>query len=188
MTLYFAYGSNMCRAPMRARCPSAHEVGVATLAGHRFLVTADGYASVAPEPGGLVHGLLWRLAPRDIAALDAYESLDTGLYTVVTLPVRLAHVPAKWTPVRRQEHAPNDDAGERSDSAGTGRAPGAQQMSAMVYVGRSCRPGQPRPGYLEPVLAAARDLDFPADYVDALARWLPSGRAGRRAPDTGEVA
>src|SRR5579871_848199 len=117
MTLYFAYGSNMCRAPMRARCPSAREVGVATLAGHRFLVTADGYASIAPEPGGLVHGLLWRLAPRDLAVLNAYESLDSGLYRSVTLPVRV----------------------------------GARQVPAMVYVGRSPRPGLPRPGYLEPV-------------------------------------
>src|SRR5262245_59528648 len=90
MTLYFAYGSNMSRAPMRARCPAAREVGIATLAGHRLIVTSDGYASVVPEPGGTVHGLVWRLGPRDIAALDAYESLDTGLYRVATLPVRLA--------------------------------------------------------------------------------------------------
>jgi hypothetical protein len=34
----------------------------------------------------------------------------------------LAHVPAKWIPVRRQEHAPNKDLRARSDSAGTERA------------------------------------------------------------------
>src|SRR4029078_11524669 len=76
MTLYFAYGSNMSRAPMQVRCPTAREVGTATLAGHRLIITADVYASVVPEPGGIVHGLLWRLGPRDVAALDAYESLD----------------------------------------------------------------------------------------------------------------
>ena len=154
MTLYFAYGSNMCRAPMRARCPSAREVGTATLAGHRLIVTTDGYASVVPELGDIVHGLVWRLAPRDLAALNAYESLDTGLYRVVTLPVRA----------------------------------GARQLSALVYVGRSGMPGRPRPGYLEPVLAAARELNFPADYVAGLARWLPSGLRGSRVSDTGEVA
>jgi cation transport regulator ChaC len=163
MTLYFAYGSNMSRAPMRARCPSA------TLSGYRLIVTSDGYASVVPEPGGVVHGLVWRLAPRDIAALNAYESLDTGLYRIVTLPVRLTHVPAKWSPVRRQGHAPMNRI--------------TRQVPAMVYLARSDTPGLPRPGYLEPVLAAARELDFPPAYVDALARWLP---AGRRAP--GEVA
>ena len=52
MTLYFAYGSNMSRALMRARCPTAREVGTATLAGHRLIITSDGYASVVPEPGG----------------------------------------------------------------------------------------------------------------------------------------
>jgi len=154
MTLYFAYGSNMSRAPMRARCPTAREAGIATLAGHRLIITTDGYASVVPEPGGIVHGLLWRLAPRDIAALNAYESLDTGLYRVVTLPVRAE----------------------------------SRQVSAMVYLARTHTPGLPRPGYIEAVLAAARELDFPADYIEALARWQPSGLRARRAPDAGEVA
>jgi gamma-glutamylcyclotransferase (GGCT)/AIG2-like uncharacterized protein YtfP len=153
MTLYFAYGSNMCRAPMRARCPSARVVGIATLAGHRFIVTSDGYASVVAAPGGVVHGLLWRLAPRDLAALDAYESLNTGLYRVATLTVRR----------------------------------GARRTAAMVYVGRSRRPGSPRPGYLEAVLDAARELALPAAYIDTLARWLPSGPRAC-APRTGEVA
>jgi hypothetical protein len=35
-----------------------------------------------------VHGGLWRLTPRDIAALHAYELLHAGLYNVRTLPVR----------------------------------------------------------------------------------------------------
>ncbi len=37
----------------------------------------------------------------------------------------LAHVPAKWMPVRRQGHAPMNNPGARPDSAGTGRALGA---------------------------------------------------------------
>ena len=36
-------------------------------------------------------------------------------------PDEPAHVPAKWTPVRRQEHAPNDESRARSDSAETQR-------------------------------------------------------------------
>ena len=137
MTLHFAYGSNMSRALMRPRCPSAREVGVATLDGFRFIITADGYASVVRAPGERVHGLAWRLAPRDLAALNAYESLDQGLYRAVTLPVRIA----------------------------------AACAPALVYVGRSRVHGVPRPGYLELVLAAARELDLPADYRGALARW-----------------
>jgi gamma-glutamylcyclotransferase (GGCT)/AIG2-like uncharacterized protein YtfP len=78
--LHFAYGSNMSRAPMRRRCPTATALGVARLSGWRLIVTRDGYASIVPERAGTVHGVLWRLAPRDWAALDAYESLDSGLY------------------------------------------------------------------------------------------------------------
>jgi gamma-glutamylcyclotransferase (GGCT)/AIG2-like uncharacterized protein YtfP len=154
MTLCFAYGSNMSRALMRPRCPSAREVGTALLAGYRFIVTADGYASVVPSAGDVVHGLVWRLMPRDLAALNAYESLDSGLYRTVTLPVRI----------------------------------GARSAPALVYIGRSQTPGLPRPGYLEVVLAAARELNFPPAYVDALARWLPSGLRATRTPETGEVA
>ena len=86
--LHFAYGSNMSRRLMRARCPGAQALGTAVLAGHRFIITGDGYASVVRQPGAVVHGLLWRLAARDLAALNLYESVDSGLYQAVTLPVR----------------------------------------------------------------------------------------------------
>jgi gamma-glutamylcyclotransferase (GGCT)/AIG2-like uncharacterized protein YtfP len=89
MTLHFSYGANMDRSGMARRCPGAKALGVATLDHHRFVITADGYASVVPASGAQVHGVLWRLTPRDLAALNAFESLDSGLYRSVTLPVRL---------------------------------------------------------------------------------------------------
>ena len=89
MTPYFAYGSNMSRALMGRRCPTAAAIGPARLEGWRFLVTLDGFASVAPAPGAVVHGVLWRLTARDLAALNAYESLDSSLYVRRTLKVRL---------------------------------------------------------------------------------------------------
>ncbi len=88
--LHFAYGSNMSVELMRRRCPGAQLEGCARLPGYRFIVMRSGYASVAPAPGSSVHGLLWRLTPRDVAALNAYESLDSGLYRAVTLAV-MAH-------------------------------------------------------------------------------------------------
>jgi hypothetical protein len=88
MTLYFAYGSNMHRAAMQARCPAARVVGPALLDGYRFFVGIDGWGSVKPAPGSKVHGLLWKLTPRDIAALHAYELLHAGLYDVRHLGVR----------------------------------------------------------------------------------------------------
>jgi cation transport regulator ChaC len=104
MTLYFAYGSNMSRAGMRRRCPTAHAVGTAVLDNYRFIVGLDGWGSVVPARGYCVHGVLWRINPRDRAALHAYELLDKGLYAVRTLPVRLgAHrVPAMTYILRRQ--------------------------------------------------------------------------------------
>jgi cation transport regulator ChaC len=89
MTLYFAYGSNMNRAAMKRRSPGARAVGPATLEGYAFFVGLDGWGSVKPKSGETVHGVLWRLAPRDIAALHAYELLHAGLYNVRFLPVRI---------------------------------------------------------------------------------------------------
>jgi cation transport regulator ChaC len=88
LMLYFAYGSNMHRPAMRRRCPGAHAIGQAILEGHRFFVGIDGWGSVAPSAGDIVHGVLWRLTPRDIAALHTYELLHQGLYDVRFLPVR----------------------------------------------------------------------------------------------------
>jgi cation transport regulator ChaC len=85
--MYFAYGSNMSRALMLRHCAGAREIGIAALGGYRFIITVDGYASIVPHPGGMVHGVLWRLGPRDLAALNAYESLDSGLYVRRTMPV-----------------------------------------------------------------------------------------------------
>lgn len=129
--LHFAYGSNMSIALMRRRCPGAQLEGCARLLGYRFIVMRSGYASVVPAPGSSVHGLLWRLTPRDVAALNAYENLDGGLYRAVTLAV-MSH-----------------------------RRP----CVALVYIGRDCEPGRPRPGYLEIVTQAARDAGFPPRYL-----------------------
>jgi hypothetical protein len=66
--LHFAYGSNMDRAIMRRHAPVARAIGVASLPNHHFIITAAGYASVAPLRAGTVHGVLWKLTPRDRVA------------------------------------------------------------------------------------------------------------------------
>ncbi len=85
MTLHFAYGSNMSRALMGRRCPAATALGPARLDGWRFVITRDGYASLVRDSGARVHGVLWRLTPRDLAALDAYEQ---RAYLRRVVPVR----------------------------------------------------------------------------------------------------
>jgi gamma-glutamylcyclotransferase (GGCT)/AIG2-like uncharacterized protein YtfP len=91
MTLHFAYGSNMSRALMRRRCPEARALGPAQLDGWRFIITRDGYASLVRDRGARVHGVLWRLSPRDLAALNAYEQ---SAYLRRILPVR--HGRTRW--------------------------------------------------------------------------------------------
>jgi cation transport regulator ChaC len=151
--LHFAYGSNMSRALMGARCPTAEPLGTATLRGWRFVINPDGFGSLTPRPGGVVRGVLWRLNARDLAAVNAYESIGSGLYLRRLLPVRSAN----------------------------------RQTSALVYIARRQGEGMPRPGYLELVIAAARDWNLPEPYIRALGRWAPSGFRGARARDTGEV-
>lgn len=87
MTLYFAYGLNMDRVAMRQRCPGAAALGPAVLERHRFFIGLAGWGSVCPAPGQRVYGVLWRLTPRDLAVLHAYELLHKGIYEVCHLPV-----------------------------------------------------------------------------------------------------
>jgi gamma-glutamylcyclotransferase (GGCT)/AIG2-like uncharacterized protein YtfP len=86
VVIYFAYGANMERAAMRTRCPGAQPLGPAVLRGFRYVI-AQGYGSVASTPGMCVFGVLWRLMPRDLAALNSFESLESGLYRRLTLTV-----------------------------------------------------------------------------------------------------
>ena len=88
MTLHFAYGANMHCAVMRRHAPSAEPLGVAELADHRFVITADGYASVERAIAQTVHGVLWRITPRDRVTLDCWENVAGKLYRAVVMPVR----------------------------------------------------------------------------------------------------
>ncbi len=146
MTLYFAYGSNMSRSSMQQLCPNAEALAPATLEDYRFMVMAGGYASVLPHAGDVVHGVLWRIAPEDLDALDRYEDVAGGLYERRMLPVRY----------------------------------GGEQKTALIYIGRSRKPGRARPEYCKLVLSAARDWGLPARYVAQLAAQLlaPGGEAG----------
>ncbi len=80
----------MDRAVMRRHAPAAIAVGVASLPNHRFVITADGYASVVPAQAHAVHGVLWRLTSRDRVTLDLWESVSSGQYRAEVLPVKLS--------------------------------------------------------------------------------------------------
>jgi hypothetical protein len=137
--LHFAYGSNMHRAIMRKHAPAAVPLGVGRLANYRFVITADGYASIEPAPAKMVLGMLWRLTPRDRVTLDLWENIAGGLYRAAHLPIQFA----------------------------------GRHVSALVYLARRRPEGEPKPGYMEIVVKAARELELPADYMTSLERWLP---------------
>ena len=75
MTLLFAYASNLNRERMAERCPDADPIGLATLHDHR-LVFRHG-ADVEPHAGSITLGVVWRLTPADMVALDHYESFPS---------------------------------------------------------------------------------------------------------------
>lgn len=87
MPFYFAYGSNMDAAAMRARCPKSRALGRGRLARHRFALMADGYATVVRDATSEAHGVLYDLALSDVPALDRYEEVSRGLYAKAMQPV-----------------------------------------------------------------------------------------------------
>ncbi len=153
MTLHFAYGSNMSRKGMQARCPGAEAVGPAILEDYRFIIMTDGYASVEPKLGHDVYGVMWRLTPRDLSSLNAYEGLQAGLYRRAMLPVLFDRV----------------------------------RLNALVYLGHTSNEGRARPGYMEGVIAAAREWELPPDHIASLQRWMSGGWRSAARKEIGEI-
>jgi hypothetical protein len=151
-TLHFAYGANMSRAVMQKYAPGARALGVAALADHRVVITADGYASVEPTRAQTVHGVLWRITPRDRVMLDAWENVGGGLYRAEVLAVR-----------RKRCLVPS-----------------------LVYFARPGAEGRPKPGYIELVLAAAREWDLPEAYIHSLEGFASARPVGADARKIGE--
>ena len=65
---------------MDARCSGARALGPARLDGWRFLITKRGTASIWPDKGREVHGVLWWCRLSHIEALDAYEGVGWRNY------------------------------------------------------------------------------------------------------------
>jgi hypothetical protein len=61
-----------------------------------------------------------------------------------------------------------------------------QDLSALVYIARERPVGRPRAGYMEVVIAAARVLELPTDYIAALEEWLPKDAADAAQPKFGD--
>lgn len=72
-TTYFSYGSNMNAQQMAFRCPDAEAVGPVRLKDYRLVFRGSGVATIIPESGSHVDGVLWRISEQDEHHLDHYE-------------------------------------------------------------------------------------------------------------------
>jgi hypothetical protein len=59
---------------------------------------------------------------------------------------------------------------------------------ALVYIARPARAGQPKAGYMELVVAAARAWRLPSDYISSLQHWLPRRPTGAGPRKLGDIA
>jgi len=83
---YVGYGSNHNVLQMQARCSNAMPACAGWLPEHRLVFS--GVLTVEPCKGSRVPVSVWKVTPRDIAALDVYEGFPTlysKRYTHVTI-------------------------------------------------------------------------------------------------------
>lgn len=91
--LYIAYGSNLSKMQMRARCPGARVVCKSWLHDYRLVFQGQPYnahANVIPAEGYSVPVTVWRINAQDEAALDRYEGVKGGYYTKEYMSVEVA--------------------------------------------------------------------------------------------------
>ncbi len=95
VTLYAAYGSNLDPARMGERCPHSPLRGTGWLSGWRLTFGGEdlgwdgALATIVQDPFEQVFVSVYDVTDDDIAALDAWESADTGLFRKVKVRVSL---------------------------------------------------------------------------------------------------
>lgn len=91
--LYFAYGSNMSLGQMDYRCPAASVVENVRVDNYRLTFCSmnpgNGVATILPEEGSYVEGVLWKITPECEKSLDRYEGYP-HLYGKETICVKNA--------------------------------------------------------------------------------------------------
>src|SRR3990170_6890232 len=91
---YFAYGSNMYEAELKAWCPGALLVTVARLDGYRLAFNrcsekrGCGVGDIVPDEGGIVWGTLYEIPDVEVPQLEAKEGAP-AMYTLQAVPLTL---------------------------------------------------------------------------------------------------
>ncbi len=141
--LYFAYGSNLLSARLKARTPSARVAGRAVLSRfelrwHKIGVDDTGKCDVVFTdcPGDFVHGVAWLIRRAELRHLDRVEELGSGYYAC-NVPIQL----------------------------------GGRRRLARTYRAIPTDPDlKPLDWYKRFVVLGAREHDLPEQYVARLAR------------------
>lgn len=140
--LYFAYGSNLLRKQMTARCPQADYQGIGWIRGWRFEYDGglnEGWqdlpvGNIVPGRHERVWGVLYLVNEMDIQRLDGFENIPRD-YQHRLIPV----------------HKSN-----------------GKTVKAFVYT-RSARPiGQPSAMYRKVVVNGAVEDGLPATYIQGV--------------------
>ncbi|WP_107851442.1 gamma-glutamylcyclotransferase family protein [Oceanimonas marisflavi] len=140
--LYFAYGSNLSLARMRARVPSSRVIAVAQLSRYRLMfhkVGQDGSGKCdivsTGQPSDLVYGVVYDISPAEKPWLDRVEGLGAGY---AEKPVRVITL-------------------------------SGAELAAVCYVATHIDAGlMPFSWYKAHVLHGAEEHGLPADYLRAL--------------------
>ena len=146
--LYFAYGSNLEPGQMAARAPGHRVIGRAVLRDHALFFRGYGrdwagaVATIEPQPGHDVHGVVFELTRAHYESLDVYEGYDgagaaTNLYDRVERRV------------------------EMEDGAA---------VDVETYVMRPDAEGPPSQRYRDAILAGMRHHGLPAAAIAELER------------------
>jgi AIG2-like family len=95
-SLMIAYGSNINKAQMRRRCPTARPLGKFLLRDARLVFR--GVADLEYIAGAQVPCALWMINADDEAALDMYEGIATGTY-FKTREIKIEYAGKRRAPV-----------------------------------------------------------------------------------------
>ena len=100
---YFAYGSNMNLEQMKYRCPAAEVVENVRLENYRLAfrgrAPGNGVATVLPEKGSYVEGVLWKITEACEKSLDFYEGFPS-FYVEKEVFVYMMNAPHKDVPAK----------------------------------------------------------------------------------------
>ena len=83
---YFAYGSNMSKKQMKARCPSSNFLTTGSLVDYSIAFPRysekwmGGVAGICPQKGDRTEGILYTLSPSDLLKLDENEGVPDHRY------------------------------------------------------------------------------------------------------------